>query len=36
MRPCWPSPNEIRSDPMWAKLKGDARFEQILRSAKAL
>jgi tetratricopeptide (TPR) repeat protein len=35
-RPCWPSPNEIRSDPLWAKLKGDPRFEQTLRAAKPL
>ena len=28
------SPNEIRLDPIWSRLKGDPRFEEILKSAK--
>jgi TolB-like protein/Flp pilus assembly protein TadD len=30
------SPNEIRIDPFWSRLKDDPRFEQILHSAKPL
>lgn len=30
------SPNEIRLDPLWSRLKDDPRFEQILQSAKRL
>ena len=30
------SPNAIRYDPLWSRLKDDPRFEQILKSAKAL
>jgi len=30
------SPNEIRVDPLWSRLKDDPRFEEILKSAKAL
>jgi TolB-like protein len=30
------SPNEIRLDPLWSRLKDDPRFEQVLRSAKPL
>lgn len=34
--PCAMSPNEIRIAPLWSRLKDDPRFEEILRSAKAL
>ena len=30
------SPNEIRIDPIWSRLKDDPRFEEILKSAKPL
>ena len=30
------TPNEIRLDPIWSRLKDDPRFEEILKSAKAL
>ncbi|MSU50706.1 MAG: hypothetical protein EXS37_16735 [Opitutus sp.] len=30
------SPNEIRIDPFWSRLKDDPRFEEILKLAKAL
>ena len=30
------SPNEIRFDPLWSRLKDDLRFEEILKSAKPL
>jgi len=30
------TPNEIRFDPIWSRLKSDPRFEEILRSAKPL
>ena len=30
------SPNEIRLDPLWSRLKDDPRFEEILKSAKPL
>jgi serine/threonine-protein kinase len=30
------SPNGIRYDPIWSRLKGDPRFDQILNSAKPL
>jgi len=30
------SPNEVRIDPLWSRLKDDPRFEEILRSAKPL
>jgi hypothetical protein len=30
------SPNGIRADPLWSRLKDDPRFEEILRSAKPL
>jgi tetratricopeptide (TPR) repeat protein len=33
---CRFSPNEIRHDPIWSRLKDDPRFEEILRSAKPL
>jgi non-specific serine/threonine protein kinase len=38
MGPTWPSPspNEIRNDPAWSRLKDDPRFEEILKSAKSL
>ena len=29
-----PSPNDIRLDPIWSRLKDDPRFEEILKSAK--
>jgi len=32
--PCSVSPNEIRADPVWSRLKDDPRFEEILKSAK--
>jgi hypothetical protein len=31
-----PSPNEIRTDPAWSRLKDDPQFEEILNSAKSL
>jgi len=31
-----PTPNAIRYDPIWSRLKDDPRFEEILRSAKPL
>ena len=34
--PCAMSPNDIRADPLWSRLKGDPRFEEILKSAKPL
>lgn len=34
--PCDSSPNDFRYDMIWARVKDDPRFEQILRSAKAL
>ena len=34
--PCALSPNAIRIDPLWSRLKDDPRFEEILRSAKPL
>jgi len=34
--PCNLSPNEIRADPLWSRLKDDPRFEEILKSAKPL
>ena len=34
--PCRMIAQEIRHDPVWARLKTDPRFEEILRSAKAL
>jgi len=34
--PCRQSPEEIRHDPLWARLSGDPRFETILNSAKRL
>ena len=30
------TPNEIRLDPIWSRLKDDPRFEEILKSAKPL
>ena len=30
------SPNEIRIDPLWSRLKADPRFEEILKSTKPL
>lgn len=33
---CSVSPNEIRADPVWSRLKADARFEEILKAAKPL
>lgn len=30
------SPNEIRIDPLWSRLKDDPRFEEILKAAKPL
>ena len=30
------SPNEIRLDPLWSRLKDDPRFEEILNAAKPL
>ena len=30
------TPNEIRFDPIWSRLKDDPRFEEILKSAKPL
>jgi TolB-like protein len=33
---CSMTPQEIRHDPIWARLKDDPRFEEILRSAKPL
>jgi hypothetical protein len=30
------SPNAIRIDPCWSRLKTDPRFEEILQSAKSL
>jgi TolB-like protein len=30
------TPNEIRVDPLWSRLKDDPRFEEILKSAKPL
>jgi tetratricopeptide (TPR) repeat protein len=30
------SPNEIRFDPAWSRLKADPRFDEILRSVKPL
>ena len=30
------TPNEIRIDPLWSRLKDDPRFEEILKSAKPL
>ena len=30
------SPNELRFDPIWSRLKNDPRFEEILKSAKPL
>ena len=32
--PCRASPNEIRFDPLWSRLKEDPRFEEILRSVR--
>jgi hypothetical protein len=34
--PCSQSPNAIRADPLWSRLKDDPRFEEILQSAKPL
>ncbi len=34
--PSFLSANEIRLDPLWSRLKDDPRFEEILKSAKAL
>jgi TolB-like protein/Flp pilus assembly protein TadD len=34
--PCILSPNEIRIDPLWSRLKADPRLEEILKSAKPL
>jgi TolB-like protein/Tfp pilus assembly protein PilF len=34
--PCVLSPNEIRFGPLWSRLNGDPRFEEILQSAKPL
>ena len=34
--PCHFSPNELRRDPLWSRLKDDPRFEEILKSAKPL
>jgi TolB-like protein/Tfp pilus assembly protein PilF len=34
--PCPLTPNEIRIDALWSRLKDDPRFEEILRSAKPL
>ena len=33
-RPLGQSPNELRIDPLWSRLKDDPRFEEILKSAK--
>ena len=30
------SPNRLRADPLWARVKDDPRFEEILRSARRL
>jgi len=32
----WTTPNDIRLDPIWSRLKDDPRFEEILKSAKPL
>ncbi len=34
--PCSLGPERIRLDPLWARVKDDPRFEEILRSAKPL
>ncbi len=35
--PCsFVGPEQLRLDPLWSRLKGDPRFEQILKSAKPL
>ena len=34
--PCTLSPNEVRLDPLWSRLKDDPRFEEILKAAKPL
>ena len=34
--PAGQSPNELRLDPLWSRLKDDPRFEEILKSAKSL
>jgi len=34
--PCFKSPNSLRIDPFWSRLKDDPRFEEILQSAKPL
>lgn len=34
--PCRKTPREFREDPVWARLRDDPRFEEILRSAKTL
>ena len=34
--PLYQSPNELRFDPLWSRLKDDPRFEEILKSAKPL
>jgi tetratricopeptide (TPR) repeat protein len=36
IQPCALSPNDIRIHPLWSRLKDDPRFEEILKSAKAL
>lgn len=33
---CDASPNELRLDPLWSRVKDDPRFEEILQSAKPL
>jgi hypothetical protein len=34
--PCMFSPNDLRIDPLWSRLRDDPRFEQILQSARPL
>ncbi|HEY4301472.1 MAG TPA: TIR domain-containing protein [Candidatus Didemnitutus sp.] len=34
--PCGRSPNDLRADPTWSRLKDDPRFEEILKSARPL
>ena len=34
--PCLQSPEQVRHDPLWSRLKDDPRFEEILKSAKSL
>jgi len=34
--PLQASPNDLRLDPLWSRLKDDPRFEEILKSAKPL